>query len=172
MKPPELERCPSCDAPHAPDEPFCWMCHQRFWDGSAPVKRASAVPEREPGRNIPHVPQNAAAVASRNRADEADRWSQPFLVFTMLAIMTGLGMSSQAGSALLWLALVPALFVTGLIGFKRRPKAKPVTFGEKLLAAVMLLGNTVAILILGIMAVVIALVAVCFAIMAITGFPH
>lgn len=164
----QLERCPSCDAPHGPDEAFCWMCHQRFWDDNAPVKRASAVPERAPGRRIPHIPQNAAAVSARDRVEDADRWSQPFLVFALLAIMTGLGLSSATGSALLWLALVPALFVTGLFGF-RRPKTKPVTFGEKALAAVMLLANTVAILVLALIALVIALVAVCFAIMAITG---
>lgn len=161
----DLELCPSCQAPHPANEAFCWMCRERFWDKGASASIKTSSPPA-------HVPQNAAAIAHRAHVEDKDQWSQPFLVFTLLAIMTGLGMSSQAGSALLWLALVPALFVTGLIGFRRRPMTKPVTFGEKLLAAVMLLGNTVAILILGLMALIIALVAVCFAIMAITGFPH
>lgn len=157
----QLERCPSCDAPHGADEAFCWMCHQRFWNEGAPS-----------AKKLAHVPQNAAALAFRDRIEDKDQWSQPFLVFALLAIMTGLGLSSAAGSALLWLALVPALFVTGLIGLRRPKKARPVTFGEKALAAVMLLANTVAILVLGVMALIIALIAVCFAIMAITGFPH
>ena len=158
MKTEAPDRCPSCDAPHGPGEAFCWMCHQRLWDGSEP----STNPLRKPSRAL------QAAAAVRDRLEDKDQWSQPFLVFALLAIMTGLGLSSATGSALLWLALVPALFVTGLIGLRRPKKAKPVTFGEKALAAVMLLANTVAILILGIMALIIALVAVCFAIMAIT----
>jgi hypothetical protein len=165
----DLDRCPSCQAPHAADEAFCWMCRRRFWDDRAALPKASAIPERAPEQRTAHVPQNAAALPPA--AAREDFWTQPILVAAFILILAGLRLGSGDGTALLWLGLVPALFVTALAGFDRSKK-KPETFWEKLQRAVTLLASALAIVILAAAAIAVALTAVCFAILAAMGATH
>ena len=94
--------------------------------------------------------------------------TQPTLIAAFILILTGLAMGSGTGTALLWLGLAPAFFVTALAGF-RQPKKKPRTFLEKLERFVTRFASVVAVMILAAAAITLALAAVCFAIIAAMG---
>ena len=152
MTPPELDRCPSCQAPHGPSEAFCWMCHHKFWDNPA------AQPKPQPQRQL--APADAPQPSAL-----ASGWTQPVLVVAFILILTGLATGRGAGTALLWLGLIPAFFVTALAGF-RAPKTQPTTTWGKIERFVTKAASVVAIIILVIVGIIIALMAVCAAIFA------
>lgn len=149
MTPPELDLCPSCQAPHAPNEAFCWMCGHKFWSDPA------AQPK----------PRQISADAPSSSAS-GSRWTQPVLVVAFLLILTGLTTGHGAGTALLWLGLIPAFFVTALAGFKA-PKTQPTTTLGKIERIVTKGASIVAIIILVIFGIIIALMSACAAIFAI-----
>ncbi len=152
MTPPELDRCPSCQAPHGPSEAFCWMCHHKFWDASAVQPKSE--PQQQP------APADAPPLSAL-----APNWTQPVLVVAFILILTGLTTGRGAGTALLWLGLIPAFFVTALAGF-RAPKTQPTSTLGKIERIVTKAASILAIIILVIVAIIIALVAACFAIYA------
>jgi len=150
MTPPELDRCPSCQAPHGPSEAFCWMCHHKFWND--PAAQPKPQPQRQP---TPVDAPSPSALASG--------WTQPVLVVAFILILTGLTTGRGAGTALLWLGLIPAFFVTALAGFKA-PKTQPTTILGKIERFVTKAASVLAIIILVIIGIIIALMAVCTAI--------
>jgi hypothetical protein len=96
----------------------------------------------------------------------ADVWTQPILIAAFILILTGLAMGSSNGTALLWLGMLPAFFVTALAGF-RSPKKKPETLLEWAAWLVTKLASAFAVIILAATAIAIALMAVCFALVAV-----
>ena len=152
MTPPELDRCPSCQAPHGPSEAFCWMCHHKFWND--PAAQPKPQPQRQPAPvDAPPPPAGS-------------RWTQPVLVAAFLLILAGLTTGRGAGTALLWLGLIPAFFVTALAGFKA-PKTQPTSTLGKIERIVTKAASILAIIILVIVGIIIALMAVCTAIFAV-----
>jgi hypothetical protein len=169
-----LERCPSCEAPHGPEEAFCWMCRRSFWDDRAlaPRPAPSTGREAEPSKTAPPPrPASAPAKPTPARPLAEDAWTQPVLIGAFILILAGLATGSGAGTALLWLGMIPAFFVTALSGF-RPPKTQPKTFVEKLQRFVARFASVVAVMILAAAALVIALMAACFAVMAAMGLSH
>jgi hypothetical protein len=163
----DLDRCPSCQAPHGPDEALCWMCGRKFWsDSPAPSKRNPPPPpieERRPAPRPNPLPRPAATPAASDNS-----WTQPVLIVAFILILIGLALGGGTGSSLLWLGLLPAFFVTALSGF-RSPKKKPETLLEMATWLVTKLASAVAVIILAGVAIVIALMAVCFALVAVLG---
>ena len=151
----ELDRCPSCQAPHGPSEAFCWMCHHRFWSETA----APPQPRQRP------VKTDAPKPAAPPPVELGSGWTQPFLVAAFILILAGLTTGGGTGSALLWLGLTPALLITALAGI-RAPKTEPTTTLGKIERFATKVASILLIMILVILAIIIALVAACFAIFA------
>jgi hypothetical protein len=154
MTPPVLDLCPSCQAPHGPGEAFCWMCHHKFWNDPAAQPKPQHPPKAQPPAQTP------------SRFGSSEGWTQPFLVAAFILILTGLAMGRGAGTALLWLGLTPAFLITAMAGFKA-PKTQPTTTLGKIERFVTKAASTVAIMILVIIGIIIALMAVCLAIVAV-----
>ena len=169
MSPEALDLCPSCQAPHGPNEAFCWMCRRRFWDDrAAQPKPRAPFPIEEPEQPSP-APKLSAPISSAaapiSSAASGDRWTQPILIAGFILILTGLALGSSTGAIVLWLGILPAFFVTALAGF-RTPKTSPKTFGEKLERGLTLFASVVAVMILAAAGLTFAMTAVCAAIVA------
>ena len=182
MNPSGFDRCPSCGAMHAPDEAICWMCGRKVWTDRetsfAPVARPKVTPMRSSAYTEPPAPAPApapvpapAVSAPAAEAPEpggsaaADgRWTQPILIVAFILILTGLALGSGRGTALLLLGLIPAFFVTAIAGF-RPAKKTPQTVAEKFERGVTLFASGIAVVIFALLAMTIAFLAVCTAIM-------
>ncbi|MFI5346578.1 MAG: hypothetical protein ACHQ51_09415 [Elusimicrobiota bacterium] len=171
MTPPELDRCPSCQAPHSPEEAFCWMCHRKFWSAAAKASDPKADPAPAPKPATKWVPAPGAVPPSASR----DAFTQPVLIGAFILILTGMALStstkSSVGAPLLWLGLVPAFFVTALSGF-RQPNKMPESLGGKVEWLLTKMASVVAVMILAGIAVSFALFAVCMALGFALGATH
>lgn len=177
-----LDLCPSCQAPHAPEEAICWMCGQKFWKDpnaplasaitmSAPPPPAPAPEPRRPAAPRPFAPPpspEAVEASARESAAAMDRWTQPVLVFSFLLVLAGLAAGKGGGGALLLLGLLPALLVLALSGLKPTLK-KPEGPLEWVVWAAAKLAGVVAVMILAAMAIAAALFMACMAILAALG---
>jgi hypothetical protein len=166
MSAPDLDRCPSCQAPHGPGEAICWMCGFRLWmdGGSTPAAKASPASKPEP-KPAPKPAPVYTAPKSILPAVET-RWTQPVLIVAFILILIGLPLGRGQGTVLLWLGLLPALFVTALAGFRPTP-GEPLSAREKLERFITKLASVLAVMILTAVAIAIALAAVCFGILAV-----
>ncbi|MDE2511043.1 MAG: hypothetical protein KGL74_07970, partial [Elusimicrobia bacterium] len=135
MTPPELNRCPSCQAPHAPDEAFCWMCHRKFW--TAPAERPAAPAA---SKTSEPAPSSVAWTPNVNVP-----WMQPILIGAFLLLLTGVAVGGGRGTVVLWMGLLPAFFVTALSGF-RQPKKMPDSFAGKVEWLLTKVASTVAVM--------------------------
>jgi len=147
-----LSVCPSCQAPHDPSEGICWMCGHKFWASPGapePLPEPVLVP-----RTPPPEPEKAR-----------DGWTQPILIVAFILILAGLALDSGTGTALLWLGLAPAFFVTALAGFQQ-PNKMPDGFAPKLLFILTKIASVLAIALLAAVAVSLSLAAACTAIVA------
>jgi hypothetical protein len=141
------------------------MCRRSFWDERAaqPKPRAPAPPAEAPAAAPPRPAAPRPAPAKSPASAYSDAWTEPILIAAFILVLTGLGLGKAEGTALLWLGLIPALFVTALSGF-RVPKTKPKTPLEKLRRGLTIFASGVAVMIIAAAAIAIALAAACAAI--------
>lgn len=155
----EFDRCPSCQAPHAPEEAFCWMCHRPFWnDPAKKTPAAASAPAPVPVPKTAPAPAPSASIFN-------DGWTQSVMIVAFILIITGLAQGSGTGTLIMWFGLIPAFFVTALAGF-RAPKTEPTTALEKIERFVTKGASIVAMMILVIIAIILALMAACAAIIS------
>jgi|GEM_PF-2343116 len=175
-----LPLCPSCQAPHDPSEAICWMCRHKFWaspnapqalietDATAdepapPPEPRPAAPMRPEPKRGPYTQMPPAQAPLHEAA--ADGWTQPIMIVAFILVLMGLFAGPQKGTALIWLGIAPAFFVTALAGF-RQPKRAPDEFLPKLQYIITKIASVVAIIILVAIALILALAAACAAIIA------
>ena len=177
MTPQELDRCPSCNAPHDLQEAFCWMCHRKLYDlpvlqkNFEPLPIPNPEPVAEPDPIVPPKqkprpvlrPGLHPSTKTSQPHTELDGLTQPILIGAFILILAGLATGSE-GRPLLWLGLIPALFITAFTGL-RNVNAKPQTVTEKIGWAITQFVGIVAIVILAALfialAFYIALWAIC-----------
>lgn len=162
-----LELCPSCQAPHAPEEAFCWMCHHKFW--RAPSGEAVPDAAGHDGLSpVDPVPQPAAAPVASEKAASDSRWTQPVLVGAFVLVLIGLTGGKGVAGLLLGVGQVIALFILAMQGFKK-PAEKPQGFWPRFQRGVTVLASTLALMLLVAMALCIAGFMACLAIMGMMG---
>lgn len=183
-----LPLCPNCQAPHDPSEAICWMCRHKFWaapnapkaiveppppepapaEPPPPLEPPSHEPKRGPYTRMPD-PEPSWRFPSSGPAPtpkvERDGWTQPLLIVAFILVLMGLVAGPQKGTALIWLGIAPAFFVTALAGF-RQPKQAPDGFLAKFQYVLTKIASVIAIMILVVIAIMLALAAACAAIIA------
>jgi len=177
-----LELCPNCQAPHGPEEAFCWICRRRFWDKPSPrptsdplaaafghaASRAADAPRR--ASNPLGAPPSSPPAGPLLLAASDSRWTQPVLIGSFVLVMLGLFADSQGGvgTVLMSMGVLSALFVTALMGF--RPKgAKPTTLRGRIERALTVAASTIAVMILAALALALAVGMVCLLILKMVG---
>lgn len=149
-----LGQCPSCQAPRGPGDVYCWMC-QRPWNEA-------------PGSAKPTHELTTASVPPP-RATSGGRWTLPTLIVALVLVLVGFGTGTGPGMALGGLvgglALIVAMFMAAIAGL-RPPKTTPRTFVEKVERALVVASSLLALAIVAGIAVIVALFAVCVAILA------